>query len=347
MATASSFTIDTSEPDLTELADFFAAQTGDSSELILERLQWQMRNPSRRPDVPFAWCVRTAGGTVGGAMLCIPHRLIRGPKQCTALMSSGFYVDASFRGAGMGLFLRYRALSERYVLYATTANAHAARLWQWAGAKALAETDYELLWPTRWSSLVEEMLVRRLGVRSAPLVRAVAPLANVRGLASWNVSVGELIPVHSPEDAVISSTDEGLQPVRDAAFIRWRFFDAPQAQAQIFRYRDEKLSADGFVALTRVRRGYRKQIRTLFLADMWGRIPPRALPNLLHTIRSRYRRTDDVLSIRCLRQPHLKEALETHCVRREFGCTTGWYIDRTAMLGPDPVLIPTATTELV
>lgn len=347
MATVSTFTIDTSEPDLRELAGFFAVQTADSPELIFERLQWQMRNPSRRPDVPFAWCVRTGGGTLGGAMLCTPHRLIKGSQQCTALMSSGFYVDASFRGAGMGIFLRYRALSEHYVLYATTANAQAARLWQWAGAKALAETDYELLLPTRWSSLVEEMLVRRLGVRSASLARAVAPIANLRGLASCNVSAGELTPVYCPEDAVVSSSNDGLQPVRDAAFIRWRFFDAPHAEAQIFKYRDEELSADGFIALTRVRRGYRKQIRTLYLADMWGRIPPRALPNLLHTIRSRYRRTADLLSIRCLPQEHLKEALATYCVRREFGCTTGWYIDRTAMLGLDPVVIPAATTELV
>jgi hypothetical protein len=347
MIAKSCFAVDTSEPDLTELSRFFASQTDDSPELIHERLRWQMGNPSRRPDVPFAWCVRAACGALVGAMLCIPHRLIRGLQQCTALMSSAFYVDASFRGAGMGLFLRYRALSEKYVLYATTANPQAARLWQWAGAKALAESGHELLRPIRWSSVTEEVLVRRLGPYSAPLVRAVAPLANIRGVAYWGASMGELTPVHRPEDAVISSTGEGLQPVRDAAFIRWRFFDVPQAEAQIYKYRQKDLNADGFVALTRVRRGYRRQIRTLFLADMWGRIPPPALPGLLDTISSRYRRTDDVLAIRCLGRPYLHEALAANCVRREFECPTGWYIDPRAMLGPDPVLIPTATTELV
>ena len=156
MTAASSFTIETSEPDLCELAGFFAAQTDDSPELIFERLQWQMRNPSRRPDVPFAWCVRTAGGTLGGAMLCTPYRLVRGVQNCTALMSNGFYVDGSLRGAGMKVFLQYRALSEQYVLYTTTANAQAGKLWQWAGAKALLDTDHELLRPIRWSPIVEE-----------------------------------------------------------------------------------------------------------------------------------------------------------------------------------------------
>jgi hypothetical protein len=190
-------------------------------------------------------------------MLCIPHRLIRGSHQWTALMSSGFYVDAAFRGAGMGLFLQYRAMGKRYILYATTANALAARLWQVAGAKALAETDYELLRPIRWSSVTEEMLVRRLGSYFTPLARALAPLTNIRSMTSWGVSKGDLTPVQCPEDAVITSTGEGLQPLRDVAFLRWRFFDVPQAEAQIYRYRQKNL-ADGFVALTRFRRGYRR-----------------------------------------------------------------------------------------
>jgi len=347
MIVMSCFTIDTSEPDLIELARFFAEQTDDSPERIHERLRWQMGNPSRRPDVPFAWCVRTASGTLGGAMLCMPHRLIRGVQNCTALMSHGFYVDVSLRGAGMGIFLQYRALGEQYVLYTTTANAQAGRLWRWAGAKALAETDHELLRPVRWSSIVEETLVRRLGAHLAPLVRLVAPLAEIRGVASRTASAGELTPVQCPEDAVIPPIGDGLQPVRDAAFIRWRFFDVPQAEAQIYSYRDEKLGADGFVALTRVRRGYRRQIRTLFLADMWGKIPPSAFPRLLSAISNRYRPTVDVLAIRCMGRPYLQDALAANCLRRSFEYHTGWYIDRRAMLGPDPVLIPAAATELV
>ena len=343
----SCFTVDTSEPDLTELSRFLAAQTDDSAERIQERLQWQVGNPSRSPDVPFAWCARTKSGTLGGAMLCMPHRLIKGGQNCTALMSHGFYVDASLRGAGMEIFLQYRAQSERYVLYTTTANAQAGRLWEWAGAKALVDTDHELLRPVHWSSMAEEMLVRRLGMRWAPVARVVAPLAEIRRVAVWTPLMGELTPVHCPEDAVIAPVGDGVQPVRDVAFIRWRFFDVPQAEAQIYHYREENLGADGFVALTQVRRGYRRQIRTLFLADMWGEIPPGAFPRLLSAISKRYRATVDVLAMRCLDRPYMRDALAAKCLHRGFGYATGWYIDRRSQLGPDPVLMPAGATEPV
>jgi len=317
-----SFNLDTSEPDLTELSRFLAAQTDDSPERIQERLQWQMGNPSRRSDIPFAWCARAKSGTLGGAMLCMPHRLIKGVLNCTALMSHGFYVDASLRGAGMEIFLQYRALSERYVLYTTNANEQAGRLWRWAGAKALADTDHELLRPVRWSSMAEEMLVRRLGMRWAPLARVVAPLAEIRRIAARTASMGELTPVQCPEDAVIAPAGDGLHPLRDAAFIRWSFFDAPQVEAQIYRYREERVDADGFVALTQVRRGYHQQIRTLFLADIWGEIPPAAFPRLLSAISKHYRATVDVLAMRCLDRPYQRDALAAKCLRRSFRYAT-------------------------
>jgi hypothetical protein len=247
----------------------------------------------------------------------------------------------------MKVFLQYRALSEQYVLYTTTANAQAGKLWQWAGAKTLSDTDHELLRPIRWSPIVEESLVRRLGPHATTLARLVAPLAEIRGLATRKAPVGELDLVGCPEDAVISPFGEALQPIRDAAFIRWRFFEVPQTDAQIYRYRHEKLGADGFVAITRVRRGHRQQIRALFLADIWGKIPPSAIPDLLSAISMRYRSTADLLAIRCVGHSYLKDALGANCMRRGFGYATGWYIDRQAMLGPDPVLIPASATELV
>jgi hypothetical protein len=341
------FAVDTSQPDLEELARFFAAQTGDSEGRIHERLAWHARNPSRTPDLPFALLVRGAPGAIAGAMLCIPHRIVNGSREYTAVMSSGFYVDRSIRGAGIQIFLQYRALRSRFVLYATTANAEAARLWQWAGARPLARTDHEMLRPIRWPSVFEEMLVRRIGRRAAPLARMVAPLANLRAIGSGRGSGGELAPVDRPDDAVTPSHDQGLQPVRDVAFIRWRFFEVPQVDAKVYRYRNERFGADGFVALTRSRRGYRGQIRTLFVADVWGTVPAQAFPALLDAITQRHRHTDDVLAIRCAAEPYAQEALAASCIRRDFEGTVGWYIDDRGVLGAGSVLMPIAVTELV
>lgn len=340
------FAIDSSQPDLNELAAFFASQTDDSAEAVYERLKWLSLNPSRRTDVPFAWCTRSSSGAIAGAMMCIPHRLVRECQEHTALMSSGFYVDSSVRGAGLEIFLQFRALSSRFPLYATTTNAQAARVWQWAGAKPLAGADHELLRPIRHSAMVEEMLVRRLGSKSAPFARAVAPIASISSLAFHRGLAGELTPVDSAEEAVAGSDGEGLQPVRDAAFIRWRFFDVPQVHAQVYRYQHAATGADGFVALTHSRRGYRRQIRALFLADFWGRISLQAFPGLLHAI-SRKHVKEDVLVIRCVAQRYVEQAIAARYIKRDFPQAVGWCIDSREAFGPDPVFIPAAATEMV
>jgi hypothetical protein len=355
MAAGTPFSIDAAEPDFHELAAFYSSQTGEAAEAIYPRLAWQARNPSRRPDIPLVLCARLRSGAIAGAMLCIPHRLLRQSHQYTALMSSGFYVDQSIRGAGIHIFLQYRALSARYVLYATTANQQTVRLWRSAGGTPLARTGYELLRPIRWSSVIEEMLVRRFGRRTAPLARLVAPLGRLRPLGARG-SGAALQAIDRPEDgaapAAAPRDDDdddggGLRPVRDAAFVGWRFFDVPQADGCVYRYRNAALGADGFVAVTHSRRGYRLQLRTVYLADMWGAIPPEAFPALLDAIGDRHRQTADLIAVRCVREPYERQALAAGCVRRDFEYPIGWLVDHAGVLGRDGVLMPPAATELV
>jgi hypothetical protein len=340
------FSIDVAPPDLHALARFFSSQTGESAESIQPRLEWQTRNPSRSPDIPGVIWARLPSGDIGGAMLCIPHRLERRSVRLTALMSSGFYVDPSIRGGGLQIFLTYRAFTARYALYATTANALSERLWRSAGGKPLARTEYEWLYPIAWPPVIEETLVHRAGKGVAALAR-VAALAGHLRREGFNRASGELTPVDRPEDAVIAATSSDLQPVRDAAFIRWRFFEAPQADAVVYRYRDGAAGGDGFVAVTRSRRGYRHQLRTIALADMWGAIPAAAFPGLLGAIGRRHRASADLIAIRCVPDAYEREAASAGFRRRAFAYPIGWYLDPRGALGRDPVLMPPAATELV
>jgi hypothetical protein len=340
------FSIDVADPDLHALARFFSSQTGEAAGSIEPRLAWQTRNPSRAPGIPGAICARLPSGDIGGAMLCIPHRLERQLVRQTALMSSGFYVDRSIRGAGLQIFLAYRALSARHALYATTANALSERLWRSAGGKPLARTEDEWLHPIAWPPVVEEMLVRRAGKGLAPLARLAALAGHLRR-EGFSGASGELTPVDRPEDAVVRSASPDLQPVRDAAFIRWRFFDLPQADGVVYRYRDDAAGADGFVAVTNSRRGYRHQLRTIALADMWGAIPAPAFPALLAAIGRRHRASADLIAIRCVPDAYEREAAKAGFRRRAFEYPIGWYLDPRGALGPGPVLMPPAATELV
>lgn len=341
------FSIDPTEPDPGELARFYASQGGEPAAAIRERLEWHARNPSRRPDVPLMIHGRGASGAIVGAMLCLPHRLRVGHQPHTALMSSGFYVDAAIRGAGIQIFLTYRALSSRHVLYATTANAQTVRLWQSAGARPLAHTDHELMRPIRWPGLVEETIVRAVGPRASLAARMVAPLGHLRSLRLGRAARGDLTVVDTPEDAVVPENPDGIQPVRDAAFIRWRFFDVPQVDGRVYRFRHADTDADGFVAVTHARRGYRGQLRTIYVADTWGRIPSSAFPSLLQAIADRSRATADLVSLRCLRPDDERAALAAGAIRRSFPVTSGWFVDNLGVLGADPVLMPAAATELV
>jgi hypothetical protein len=340
------FSIDVADPDLRELASFFSSQTGEPAESIQPRLEWQMRNPSRSRDVPHVIGARLASGAIAGAMLCIPHRLVRNSVQQTALMSSGFYVDQSIRGAGLQIFLAYRALGARHALYATTANAQSERLWRSAGGTPLARTDYELLRPIAWPGVIEEMLVRRAGKAIAPLARLAALAGHLRR-EGFSGASGELTRVDRPEDAAIRSASHDLQPVRDAAFIRWRFFELPQADAAVYRYSDGATGADGFVAVIGSRRGYRHQLRTIALADMWGAVPARAFRGLLAAIGRRYRTEADLIAIRCLPDVYEREAAHDGYRRRDFEYPIGWCLDPRELLGAGPVLMPPAATELV
>jgi len=339
------FSIDVAEPDIRELARFFSSQTGEPADSIQQRLEWQTRNPSRLREVPDVICARLTSGAIAGAMLCLPHRLVRNAVQQTAVMSSGFYVDPSIRGAGLQIFLTYRALSARYALYATTANAVSERLWRSAGGKPLDRTDHELLRPIAWPGAIEEVLVRRAG-------RSMASLARLAGLAGhlrrerFDAS-GELTRVERPEHAVLTSTSRDLQPVRDAAFVRWRFFDVPQVDGIIYRYRDAAFGADGFIAVIISRRGYRHQLRTVSVADLWGAIPAAAFPGLLGMLGQHHRASADLIAIRCAPEAYEREALSAGYRRREFDYPIGWYLDPRGALGAEPVLMPPAATELV
>jgi hypothetical protein len=153
--------------------------------------------------------------------------------------------------------------------------------------------------------------------------------------------------VDHPEHAVAVPAFSGLQPVRDAAFIRWRFFDVPQADAVVYRYRDEAAGADGFVAVTSSRRGYRHQLRTISLADMWGAIPAAAFPSLLAAIGRRHRASADLIAIRCVPDAYEQQLERARYRRRGFEYPIGWCLDPRGTLGPGPVLMPPAATELV
>src|SRR5205085_12400864 len=105
--------------------------------------------------------------------------------------------------------------------------------------------------------------------------------------------------------------------------------------------------ADGFVAISGSRRGFGLQLRTVSLADMWGAIPAAAFPGLLSAVGRRYRASADLIAVRCVPDAFERGAERAGFRRRAFEYPIGWCIDPRGVLGPAPVLMPPAATELV
>jgi hypothetical protein len=334
--------------DCAEIAGFFAAQTGDSPSNVLERLEWLTRNPGMRDDVPFGWGVRTGSGDLAGAMLCIPYRFVVRGRIEWFLMSSGFYVDAAARGAGIQIFLRYRSLADRFVLYTTTANEQAAALWQATGATPIPKTEYELVRPLRWARTVEEALSTHVGRTAARIAAsAIGPIDVVR-LHRRRPTECTLKLVERLEDAVATAgaLDDAPTLVRDAPFLRWRYVEIPQFSAGVYRVGRPDQSTDAFVALTGAARGSRFQLRCTYVADVWGDVSPSLFRGVLEAVAEQQLATTDLLVIRSLPDEHEAVARHEHFWLRPFSHAIGWHIDRRRVTGHAWVMTP-AGSEIV
>jgi len=333
--------------DCAELAEFFSTQTHEPAADMLPRLTWLAQNPARRDDVPFAWGVRDAGGRLLGAMLCVPYRFVVGSRTEWFLMSSGFYVDAAVRGAGVQIFLRYRSLAGEFVLYASTANEQTAKLWQAAGGAPIRKTDYELLRPIRWAPVVEDVVARRFGPAARLVAAAARPFDAMLAGRRRRGPDEYLSEVANPSDAAVASgSGEAPEVVRDADFLRWRYVQAPHTEARLYRFAAPPLKADGFVAVTTARRGYRSQVRCLYVADVWGRVPSEAFPTLLGSLADRHASSADLIALRSLPDAYEAAARRAGFLSRPFACPVGWSIDQRHVLG-EGWRLPAAGSELV
>jgi hypothetical protein len=301
-----------------------------------QRLSWLLlENPARGDDIPLGWCIRDGDGRVTGAMLCVPLRVAATGFDATALMSCKFFVDEPHRGLGIGLFMRFLKLGQRFPLLATSANAASGALFAQFGGRAIAGTDHTMLGVRRAVPLAEEWFQRR--THRPALARFLAFPARFAPsrmkIRPGDDAGAELIPIAQPDDL------RSLQPpppaaalavVRDQPWLRWRYFSADHAAHDLFRFRCN--GEDRLLVTNLIASGYRGRIRVLNVLDVW---PPlsaasaRALPALLH---ERYKDRFDVIWLRG-QPPDVQQALgAAGFISHHFPAPLGCCIDRAALL---------------
>jgi uncharacterized protein YeeX (DUF496 family) len=325
--------------DLPEVASFIASQSGRSRDSVEAHLCWfLLENPALRAEDPLGFGLRSADQLVG-CILCSPQ-FFRCEKQTILFMGSSlFYVDDRHRGYGGRIFLQYCRMGSRYPLFGTSANAEAAALWKAAGAHPIPHSDGELFGVLRWPPIAEEVVHRRYSNRVL-LALAGSSLATIAGAfrplkidCSSSDKVRPLTSAEQVNDLLqLQNSSTELTAARDLPYLRWRYFSGRDATVAGFTFRSGELDREVFVAVNQRIRGYREQIKTLNVLDVYPEVSPAEWVQIVGALIARYRQRVDAI---VLRNQNLEQQ-ELFCEKgfqwRAFEAPNGWFLDRSKFL---------------
>ncbi|MGA8274456.1 MAG: hypothetical protein WB919_23060 [Candidatus Sulfotelmatobacter sp.] len=326
------------EKDFAEVVAFIASQSGRTEDAVEEHLRWLvLENPARQPQHPMGFGLRSANQLVG-CILCSPQ-IFRFENQKIVFMgSTSFYVDQHHRGHGGRIFLQYCHLANQWPLFGTSANAEAAALWKAAGAIPIPHSDAELFGVFHWPPVVEELVHRRY---SSPLLLRLAnsSISNLAAkLSPLKIDTGipdDLRPLASADhvnDLNIHDPSAKLTSMRDSAYIRWRYFCGRDETASVFAFRSRQSDQEVLVTVNQRVRGYRGQIKTLNVLDVYPEVPADDWLRIVGALRDRYSKTVDALVLRSQNPSQQKLFCERGFHRRKFDASTGWFLDKGNLL---------------
>ncbi len=329
--------VDLAEHDLPELAGFVAAQSWRAHDETLAHLTWLLVENSAHTEFGLLGCgVRSSQGALVGCILYLPQMFVFEQKPLLMLGSTCFYVDQSHRGSGGALFLKFARVANQRPLFGNSANVIAAQLWKARGATPIPDSDQELLGVVYWPPVVEEVAVRRGAKKSLSRAAGAATvwLRHVRKLRLPPDPEGGLAPLASVEEVMELLRMESssyLTARRDASYIRWRYFSRQDPSIALFSFRSRSQNRM-FVAVNERLRGYRKQIRSLNVLDVFPKPEPDTMAAIVAALHKQYRDRIDMIVLRNLDAPCRNRLLEAGFRRRNFESPNGWLLDRRGLL---------------
>lgn len=329
--------VDLTENHLPELAAFVARQSGRAVDETRRHLKWLLLdNPARQETIPLGCSVRSAGA-LAGCILYLPQMFLLNGKPLLLLGSSCFYVDESHRGLGGALFLKFTRASKDTPLFGNSANAIAAQLWAARGATPIAGSDHELLGVLHWPPVIEEFAHQRgVGPTLSRFAAASsAPLRYFRRLnlpADQNRQLARLSTMREVMDLPLVQSAEALTALRDEAYIRWRYFSGNDPTVALFVFHSCNSRNQFFIAVNERPRGYRGQIRAVYLLDVFPKPQPHEMLAIVAGIHEQYDNDAHVIVLRCLDAPTQGVFAQAGFRRRAFDSPNGWLLDRKAIL---------------
>ncbi|HEY1658170.1 MAG TPA: hypothetical protein VGG14_07480 [Candidatus Sulfotelmatobacter sp.] len=327
-----------SEPELGELASFIAAQSGRDRESVESHLRWfLLENPARRREDPVAYGLRAAGRLVG-CILLSPQMFRFEARNILLMGSSSFYVDQHHRGHGGRIFLQYCRLGKQHPAFGTSANADAATLWKAAGAHPIAHTGHEHLGVLNWPVVAEELAHRK---SSSSAISRFAR-SSVAGIVGWlrpleidrddGTKLTLLASAEQVSDLRLPNQPMKLTALRDSAYLHWRYFSGHDAGTGVFAFRSRQPDRDVLITLNCRTRGYRGQIRTLNVLDVYPEISTQEWLRLVSALIARYQNVVDAIVLRNLNLELQRVFSKRNFQKRAFDAPIGWLLDRFSLL---------------
>lgn len=330
--------VEISDCDISDVAVFIASQSGRASEKVESHLRWfLLENPARRPQQPLGFGLRLSGQLVG-CILCSPQKFDFENKRVTLMGSSSFYVDEAYRGYGGRIFLQYSRLGNRWPLFGTSANADAAALWKAAGANPIPNSDFELFGVLHWPPVAEEFAHRKI---LRPIFSRLARsfISNltefIRPLkidCDTSTSLQLLSSPQQVNDLQRGYQSKKLSATRDTRYIQWRYFSGIDPTVAVFGYSSRHPKREILVAVNQRSRGYRGQISTLNVLDVYPEVLPEEWLRIVGALIARYGKTVDALVLRNQDQERQTLFCERGFQRRNFDAPIGWFLDRAMPL---------------
>jgi hypothetical protein len=324
------------DSEIGELSRFIAVQSGREAADVESHLRWfLLENPAREAEIPLGCGLRSTDGELVGCILCVQQKFTHQRQIVTVMGSSSFYVDERCRGSGGLLFLRFSEFGRRWPLFGNSANTDAAGLWKARGATPIPLSDHELFGVLHWGPVIEETLHRKGAGRVSRFVaRATSGIAGLAKRLRLDDDSGNLSPLGSADEVMalpIHEPSTEVTAARDRDYIRWRYFSNRDATIAVFAFRN-RTRAEALVTVNQRLRGYRQQIKTLNLLDVYPAVKPEVAALIVRALIRRYRGAVDAIVLRGQDHQHQAMLLATGFVRRQFEAPNGWLLDKGKLL---------------
>jgi hypothetical protein len=326
------------DSEIGELSQFVAVQSGREPASVESHLRWfLLQNPARDPQVPLGCGLRSPAGELVGCILCVPQNFRYQQQTLTLMGSSSFYVDERYRGSGGLLFLKFSEFGRRWPLFGNSANADAARLWKARGGTPIPFSDHELFGVVHWGPVIEELLSRRGGGRLSRFAgrassRVVGLAKRLKLEGSESADLFRLASAEEVMELPIHEPPAELTAKRDLQYICWRYYSNRDATVAVFAFRSKRFGAEVLVTVNQRLRGYREQIGTLNLLDIYPAVNPEVCASIVGALLEHYRNAVDAIVLRGHNQERQELFLRKGFVRRQFDAPNGWFLDKSGLL---------------